>query len=93
MPKRIRVTELQRKLEAVLDEVAEDHVPYVLVRDSQPRAALVPYEEYLRFRQLDEKTVLRRFQLLRARMAKISSEMSEDEVAAEVESARTELGP
>ena len=92
MQKVIRVTELERNLEAVLDEVADQHVPYVLIRGSRPRAALVPYEEYLRFQQLDEKKILHRFQLLRARMAKATSGLSEEDVEAEVEAARAELG-
>jgi prevent-host-death family protein len=91
MQKIIGVTDLQRRLRAVLDEVAEDHVPYVLIRGSQPRAALVPYEEFLRYQELEEGEVLRRFGRLRARMAEASASLSEDEVAAEVAAAREEL--
>ena len=92
MQKTIGVTELQENPEAVVEEVAEEHVPYVPTRGSRPRAALVPYEDPLRFRQLDEKQVLRRFQLLRARMAKATADLGEEKVAAEVEAARAELG-
>jgi prevent-host-death family protein len=91
MQKIIGVTDLQRRLKAVLDEVAEEHVPYVLIRGSQPRAVLVPYEEFLRFQELEEGDVLRRVGRLRARMAEASAGMSDDEVAAEVEAARAEL--
>ena len=55
MQKIIGVTDLQRRLKAVLDEVADEHVPYVLIRGSQPRAALVPYEQFLRFQELSRK--------------------------------------
>ena len=91
MQKTIGVTDLPRCLEAVLDEVAESHVPYVLIRDSLPRAALVPYEEYLRYKELEEGEVLQRFRRLRARMAEVSETMSEEEVAAEVAAVRDEL--
>ena len=91
MQKIIGVTDLQRRLKAVLDEVAEEHVPYVLIRGSQPRAVLVPYEEFLRYQELEESEVLQRFRRLRARMAEASVGLSEDEVAAEVEAARAEL--
>jgi prevent-host-death family protein len=87
----IGVTDLQRRFKAVLDEVAEEHIPYVLIRGSQPRAALVPYEEFLRFQELQEAEVLQRFQRLRARMAKATADLSDDEVATEVEAARAEL--
>jgi prevent-host-death family protein len=91
MQKVIGVTDLQRRLEAVLDEVAEEHVPYVLIRESQPQAVLVPYEEFLRYQEREEGEILRRFGRLRARMAEASADLSEDEVAAEVEAARSEL--
>ncbi len=91
MQKIIGVTDLQRRLKAVLDEVADKHVPYVLIRGSQPRAALVPYDEFLRYQEHQEGEVLRRFGHLRARMAEASAELSEEEVEAEVEAARAEL--
>ncbi len=91
MQKIIGVTDLQRRFKAVLDEVAEEHVPYVLIRGSQPRAALVPYEEFLRYQELEEGEVVRRFRRLRRRMAEAGAGLSEDEVAAEVAAARAEL--
>lgn len=91
MQKIIGVTALQRRLKAVLDEVAEDRVPYVLIRGSKPRAALVPYEEFLRYQELEESRVVDRFRRLRARMAEASAGLSDDEVAAEVAAARAEL--
>ena len=91
MQKIIGVTDLQRRFKTVLDEVSEEHVPYVLIRGSQPRAALVPYEEFLRYQELQESEVLRRFRRLRARMAQASADRDEDEVAAEVSAARGEL--
>ena len=92
MQKIIGVTDLQRRFKSVLDEVAEDHVPYVLIRGSQPRAALVPYEEFLRYQELEEGEILRRLRRVRARMAEATVDMSEEEVATEVAAARAELG-
>lgn len=91
MQKIIGVTDLQRRLKSVLDEVAEQHVPYVLIRGSQPRAALVPYEDFLRYQEREEGEVLRRFGRLRARMAEASADLAEEEVAAEIAAARAEL--
>ena len=43
------VTELQRRFRSVFDEVARNRTPIVLTRGSRPEAALIPYEDYLRF--------------------------------------------
>jgi prevent-host-death family protein len=91
MQRIIGVTELQRRFRAVFDEVAEKRVPYVLTRGSRPEAALIPYEEFLRFQELREQEVLARFDRLVARMAEQNAAASEKEVAADVAAARNEL--
>jgi prevent-host-death family protein len=91
MQRIIGVTELQRRFRAVFDEVAEKRVPYVLTRGSRPEAALIPYEEFLRFQELREQEVLARFDRLVARMAEQGATASEEEVAADVAAARDEL--
>lgn len=84
----IGVTELQRHFRAVFDQVAKRNIPYVLTRGSRPEAALISYEEFLRFQALQEQEVLARFDQLVTRMAEQSAAVSEEEVAA----ARAELG-
>jgi prevent-host-death family protein len=91
MQRIIGVTELQRRFRAVFDEVAKKRVPYVLTRGSRPEAALIPYEEFLRFQALKEQDVLARFDQLVARMAEQNAAVSEEEVAADVTAARAEL--
>lgn len=91
MTKIIGVTELQRRFRAVLDEVLQRRTSYILTRGSRPEAALVPYEDFLRFQEMEEKAVLSRFDLLVARMAVQNAAYSEEEVAADVEAARAEL--
>ena len=88
----IGVTELQRRFRAVFDQVAKKNVPYVLTRGSRPEAALISYEEFLRFQALQEQEVLARFDRLVTRMAEQSAAVSEEEVAADVAAARAELG-
>jgi prevent-host-death family protein len=92
MQKIIGVTELQRRFRSVFDEVAEEHIPYVLTRGSRPEAALIPYEEFLRFQVLNEQDLLARFDQLVERMAEQNAAAGEAEVAADVASARAELG-
>lgn len=92
MQKIIGVTELQRRFRSVFDEVAKERVPYVLTRGSRPEAALISYEEFLRFQALNEQDVLARYDQLVARMINQNAAASEEEVAADVVAARAELG-
>jgi prevent-host-death family protein len=92
MQKIIGVTELQRRFRSVFDEVAEERIPYVLTRGSRPEAALIPYEEFLRFQVLNEQDLLARFDQLVERMAEQNATASEEEVAADLAAARAELG-
>jgi len=92
MHKIIGVTELQRRFRPVFDQVVKENVPYVLTRGSRPEAALIPYEEFIRFQALQEQQVLARFDQLVARMAEQNAAVSEKEVTADVTAARAELG-
>ena len=92
MQRIIGVTELQRRFRSVFDEVAREHVPYVLTRGSRPEAALIPYEEFLRYQELHEQDLFARFDQLMARMAEQNAGASEDQVEADVVAARVELG-
>ena len=71
--------------------MAKENVPYVLTRGSRPEAALISYEEFLRFQALQEQDVLARFDQLVARMAAQNAAIGEEEVAADVAAARAEL--
>ncbi|OGO42611.1 MAG: hypothetical protein A2Z04_07615 [Chloroflexi bacterium RBG_16_57_9] len=55
MHKIMGVTEVQRRFRTVFDEVAKKHIPYVLTRGSRPEAALIPYEDFVRFQEMQEK--------------------------------------
>ncbi|MEW6568535.1 MAG: type II toxin-antitoxin system Phd/YefM family antitoxin [Chloroflexota bacterium] len=87
MNKIIGVTELQRSFRAVFDEVARRRTPYILMRGSRPEAALISYEDYLRFQQLQEAAVLDRFDRLVERMEAQNKAFSEEEVEADVRKA------
>ena len=87
----IGVTELQRRFRSIFDQVAQENIPYVLTRGSRPEAALISYEEFLRFQELREEEVLARFDQLVTRMAEQNATISEEEVAADVATAQAEL--
>lgn len=87
MHKVIGVTQLQRHFRAVLDEVAREHVPYVLARGSRPEAALVSYEDFLRLQKLDEDTVLARFDAVWDRLDTRNAGFTDAEIDADVKAA------
>jgi len=84
MDKIIGVTDLQRRFRKTFDEVAEEHVPYVLTRGSRPEAVLIPYEQYLRFLRADEEGILRRFDDILVRMSTANDRFTEEEIAKDV---------
>ena len=91
MQKIIGVTELQRKFRLMFDEVVHKGNPIVLTRGSRPEAALIPYEDYLRFQQMQEVEVLARFDEAWNRLAKLNAEVHQEEISADIENARKEL--
>lgn len=74
-----------------VQRVARENIPFVLTRGSRPEAAFTPYEEFLRFRALQEHDVLARFGRLVSRLAEQSAAVSEEEAAAHVVAARADL--
>lgn len=91
MNKIIGVTELQRRFRAVLDDVVDRHIPYVLTRGSRPEAVLVPYDQYLKFVQADEAGVLKRFDNLLAGMSMVNAQYSDAEVEADLARATKQI--
>jgi prevent-host-death family protein len=88
MNKIIGVTELQRRFKKVLDEVTKRGTPYILTRGSRPEAALVPYNEFLRYQEFQEGEIVDRFDRLVERMAAQNERFSEEEVEADVRAAQ-----
>jgi prevent-host-death family protein len=88
MQKIIGVTELQRKFRPFFESVVKKHTPLILTRGSRPEAVLIPYEDYLRYQQLQESEVLARFDKVWDRLAEINAEFSEDEIATDIKAAR-----
>ena len=90
MQKIIGVTDLQRRFRTVFEEVARQRVPYVLTRDSRPEAALIPYEDFVRFQKWQEDEVLARFDALSARLAEQTRHLQDENVARDVDAALRE---
>ena len=88
MNKIIGVTELQRRFKSVFDEVVKRGVPYILTRGSRAEAALLPYKDFLRYQELQEREILDRFDRLSERMGEQNRQYSEEEVEADIQAAR-----
>jgi prevent-host-death family protein len=88
MQKIIGVTELQRKFRPFFEGVVHKGTSLILTRGSRPEAVLIPYEDYLRYQQMQESEVLARFDKVWDRLARVNAEFSEDEIAADIEAAR-----
>ena len=91
MQKTIDVADFQHRFRAVLDEVAQKRVSYVLTEGSRQEAVLVPYEEFLRLEANQTEGILDRVDRLLARMSAQNAHRSEEEVEADVEAARAEV--
>jgi prevent-host-death family protein len=91
MNKVIGVTELQRRFRIVFDEVAKELTPYILMRGSRPEAALIPYDEFVRFQEWQESEILTRFNRLVVRMEAQNRDFSNEEIAADIKAARAEI--
>ncbi len=87
MQKIIGVTELQRSFRAVFDEVARDHMPYVLTRGSRPETAIIPYDEFVRFLTWKEQEVVAEFDRAMLRLAERNAGYGDDEIDADVKAA------
>ncbi len=89
-PKIVGVTELQRRFRKIFDQVAKKNTTVVLTRGSRPEAALISYEDYLRFQEMKESDVLARFDQVWERLGKLNAKYSEEEIAADIKAARQE---
>jgi len=84
----IGVTELQRGFRKIFDLVVKKNTQIVLTRGSRPEAALISYEDYLRFQEMKESEVLARFDQVWDRLGKLNEKYSEEEIASDIKAAR-----
>ena len=88
MQKIIGVTELQRRFRPFFEDVVRKRMPLILTRGSRPEAVLIPYDDYLRYQQMQEGEVLARFDQVWNRLAEVNARFSDDEIAADIKAAR-----
>jgi prevent-host-death family protein len=60
------VTDLQRNIRNVLDDVVEQKTSYILTRSSRPEAVLISYDQYRQFVSGNSEDVLARIERLLA---------------------------
>jgi len=84
----VGVTELQRRFRLFFDQVVQKNMPLVLTRGSRPEAVMIPYQDYLRFQQMQESEVLARFDRVWEKLEELNAKYSDDEIAADISAAR-----
>ena len=52
------------------------------------RSRIDPYEDYLRYQQMEESEVLAQFNKVWDRLAQVNADFSEEEIAADIKAAR-----
>ncbi len=87
-PRIVGVTELQRCFRKFFDQVAKKNTPIVLTRGSRPEAALISYDDYLRFQEMNESEVLARFDQVWDRLGGLNAVYEQEEISADIEKAR-----
>lgn len=87
----VTIGELMQGIGQIFEEVAEENTPYILTRDSQPKAALIPYTEYQRLQRLQNNELWREVDDLMERMAQRNSHFTDEEIAADIEEAIREV--
>ena len=84
----VGVTELQRQFRSFFDQVARKNTKIILTRGSRPEAALIPYDDYLRFQAMQKNEVLAQFDQVWSLLDNLNAEYSDDEIAADITAAR-----
>jgi prevent-host-death family protein len=84
----VGVTEFRRHFRLFFDTLVCKRTPLILTRRSRPEAVLLPYEDYLRFQQMQESEMLARFDQVWKRLAEVNAACSEDGIAADIQIAR-----
>lgn len=90
MQKVIGLKELRQRLKSVLNEVTQENIPYVLTRDNQPEAVLIPYKVYQRMLELEDDEWLTEFERLIAQVDEQNAVYSDTEVEADIATAIAE---
>jgi prevent-host-death family protein len=88
MQKIIGVTELQRRFRPFFETVVRKRIPLILTRGSRPEAVLIPYEDYVRFQQMQESEVLAQFDKVWDRLAALNAEFNEEQINSDIKAAR-----
>ena len=91
MQKKIGLTDLQRRLRAVFDEVVGEGVEYVLTRSNRPEAVIIPYNEFAEFLAWREREVVLEFEQALTRLAEQNAGYNDEEIAADIRAAIDEV--
>jgi hypothetical protein len=69
------------------DQVVGKRMQIILTRGSRPEATLIPYEDYLRFQQMQESRVLARLDQVWQRLDELNAAYRDEEITADINAA------
>ncbi|MGE0543126.1 MAG: type II toxin-antitoxin system Phd/YefM family antitoxin [Dehalococcoidia bacterium] len=91
MSKQVELSELQQRGEAILDDLRQEQEPYIVARDGEPGAVLVPYFEFLRWRRAAGESADEHFDRVVERLAKLNAHWSDEQIARDAAEAIAEV--
>jgi len=91
MQKQIDVAELGQRTADLVDEVVRRQEPYIVARDGEPEAVLVPYYEFLRWYRTTGESADEHFDRVVERLGTLNAHWSEEEIARDVAEAIAEV--
>jgi prevent-host-death family protein len=89
MSKTIDITELQKDVEHVIDEVEITKTSIVLTRNHKPSAVMIPYEDYIKM--LSQGDVWGKFEAVWQDISDKNAAYTDDEIAADLKLATEEV--
>lgn len=76
----ISSTDVQRNFTQVLAKLRSSNEPLVVVRDSQPAAVMMGYEEFKRFSEIEKQLVKAKMELVWETLRKKNKNVSDEEL-------------
>ncbi|OGF98699.1 hypothetical protein A3D78_04510 [Candidatus Gottesmanbacteria bacterium RIFCSPHIGHO2_02_FULL_39_14] len=83
----VSTTELQRNIKSVLDKLNDNNEPLIVVRDSKPKAVMMPYSEYKRLSSLEKEVIRLQMEKVWEKMRIINKNVSDKELNKDIEEA------
>jgi prevent-host-death family protein len=89
MSQMVSMTDLRRRFKEMMDRVIRRREPLILTRANRPEAALIPYDDFVRFQNLQESEMFKRFDAVLEKMEQANARYSDEEIESDLLAAET----